>query len=415
MAENNFDIINARFTYKNIPLHKLERYCFKDMDAAYDSFAKISGVSEIVILQTASRAEVFMIINKEPDAPDARSPAGEGLIINQIEKTWTSLCELDQWDLDHFDQTLEVYRNADLYPHLLRLATGLESIVVGKGEILDEIRSSVSLAKESGASGGILSRLFDTVIRVGTKIRASTGIGDDVITIGDIAVMMAEKSVGIDAKKKILLIGTGKTAALVAKSLNKRGRPFDVTSKTIGRATGFSRILKGEPVSFEDAMAGFDKFDIVFVATTADYHIVTSGAIGRVMEDKKTGTMILDISEPRAVNEDASSISGIKLMFRDQIAEQEEESLRARNAKIPQVEKIIGNEVPIIGAMMDKLEPGPAVAAAPGVDALRKIEIQKAVKQLGREDETTIRILEDLTKSIADKIIAAPKKPQVQE
>ena len=412
MAENNFDIINARFTYKNIPLYKLEKYSFKDLTVAYDSFKQISGVSEVVILQTASRVEVFMVINKETDAADARSTAGAGLIINQIEKTWTDLTELDQYDLDHFDQTLEVYRNSEVYPHLLRLATGLESIVIGKEEILNEMKSSIAHARESKVSGSILNKLFDTIIRVGTKIRDSTRIGSNVQTIGDIAVDYAEESAGFD-KKKVLLMGTVKNAALVAKALNRKGISFDVASRTIERATGFSKILKGTPIALEDAMSGLNKFDIIFVATAADYHILTNNRIKRVMEDKKTGTMILDISDPRAVNEDISSIPGIKLMFRDQISEQHQENLAARKAKIPDVEKMIDKETPIIEATMTKLEADPIVRDVfTNVESLRKQELEKAIKELGETDESKIKILEELTKSVVEKIISAPKKDE---
>ncbi|MDX1533041.1 MAG: glutamyl-tRNA reductase, partial [Nitrosopumilaceae archaeon] len=343
----------------------------------------------------------------------ARSAAGQGLTITQIEKTWTSLTELDQYDLDHFDQTLEVYRNAEVYPHLLRLATGLESVVVGKEEILNEMKSSIANAKESKVSGTILNKLFDTVIRVGTKIRESTGIGDNVLTIGDVAVQMAEESVGIDAKKKVLLMGTGEVAAQIAKSMNKKNYAFDVVSRTIERATGFSKILKGTPVEFTDVMENFAKYDIVFVATTSDYHILTENRIRRVMEDKKSGTMVLDISEPRAVNEDISAIPGLKLMFRDQIDEQQSENLQARQAKIPDVEKLIAKETPIIEAMMNKLEPEPIVTdVVATVDTLRKQELEKAIKELGVTDESKIKILEDLTKSVVDKIITTPKKEE---
>lgn len=411
MTEGGFDIINARFTYKNIPLYKLERYSFDDRAAAYDSLKHIPGVSEVVMLQTASRVEVFMVVNKETDAADGRSPEGQDLIISKLEKTWTSLTSLEQWDLDHFDQTLEVYRNSEVYRHLLRLATGLESMVIGKEEVLNEIKSSISHAKESKVSGKILGKLFDTIIRVGTKIRDSTRIGEHVITVGDIAVNNAETSVGFDGKKRVLLIGTVRNAALVAKSLNHHDVAFDVASRTIERATGFSKILGGTPVQFEDALSGFDKYDIVFVATSADYHLITKNTIRRVMEDKKTGTMILDISDPRSVHEDVSSIPGIKLMFRDQISEARRENLNARKAKIPDVEKLIEKETPIIRAMMDRLEPDPVVTDVfASVDLLRKRELEKALEQLGETDEGKIKILEELTKSVVEKIFE-PKKP----
>ncbi|ABK78275.1 glutamyl-tRNA reductase [Cenarchaeum symbiosum A] len=351
MAENNFDIICARITYKTVPLYKLARFSFKDVPAALAEFKKIPGISEVLILQTGSRVEVFMVVPRESDAPDVRSSAGQGLTIKQIEDIWIGLTEPDQYDLDHFDQTLGVYRNAEACVHLLRLAAGLESVVVGKSEIHDEIRSAEAAAKEAGASGEVLGLLFDTALRIGSRIRESTGIGEDIQTIGDIAVRMAEEGAGM-AGKKILLMGTGSTAALVAKAMEAGGHAFEVTSKEAVRAEGFSSILGGTPVGFTDVMADFGRFDIVFVATTADYHVLTESVIGRGMKDKKTGTMILDISQPRAVNEDISGLPGVKLMFRDHIAEHEMEGLRARMAKMPAADAMVAKEAPVLGAMM---------------------------------------------------------------
>jgi glutamyl-tRNA reductase len=103
-------------------------------------------------------------------------------------------------------------------------------------------------------------------------------------------------------------------------------------------------------------LAGLDKYDIVFVATTADYFIITHERIRLVMEEKKKGTLIMDISEPRAVNEDITSLPGIKLLFRDQIAELYEESVKARKGIVPAVEKIIDKELPVLSIRMQKLE-----------------------------------------------------------
>ena len=138
----------------------------------------------------------------------------------------------------------------------------------------------------------------------------ATGIGDNVTSLGDLAVKIAEENAGIDKKKHILLIGTGEAAARVAKALNKKGHPFDVTSMTLDRATGFSKTLGGNPIDFADVFPGFDKFDIVFVATTADYFLIQYEHIKRIVENKKKGVLILDISEPRAVADKVSTIPG---------------------------------------------------------------------------------------------------------
>ena len=372
MADNNFQIMNARITFRNIPLHKLTNFSFQDITLAYKSFLEISGVSECVIVQTASRVEIFTVGNVQSgEVPDARrnfeadgSPAknkGKRLDVSKILKTWASLAEMDQFDLDHWDQTLEIYKGNDVYEHLLRLASGLESLVIGKQEIVDELKKSILISREANASGKILDKLFDNIIRIATRIRDSSGFGENTTSVGDRAVKLAEESMGDINSKHILLIGTGETAGMVAKSLNKKNYAFDVTSMTIERATGFSKILGGKPIEFEDVMQGFDKFDLIFVATTADAFLITFDKINRIMKAKKKGTLILDLSDPRTVDEKISSIKGIKLVNPSQIAEMMEESTKSRKDAISATEKMIGPEIPILEATLRRLDGNPLV------------------------------------------------------
>ena len=409
MGENNFDIINARITFKNIPIHKIGSFSFKDLTAACETFKKLSDVSECLIIQNPFRIEVFMVVNLEKgDVPDARRSEGKNLTINRIKNTWESLTELDSYDMDHFDQTLEVYRNADVYLHLLRLATGLDSVVVGREEILDEIKESISNAKQAKTAGKVLDKLFDSSIRIASRIRDSTGISKGTISLGDISIKTVEEKTGISGKQ-ILLIGTGETAAMVATSLNKKNIKFDITSLTIERATSFSKILGGKPVQFEDVLSAFDKYDIVFVATTVDYFLINYDKLKMVMQNKKKGTMILDISDPRAVDEKVSTFPGMKLMFRDQVSEMYEEDAHARKGKVPAVEEMISKEVPIIEATMKRLDAEPLVKdVAVTVDSLRKKELEKALQMLGETDEKKIKIIEELTKAVVEKIVSVP-------
>ena len=357
MSQISFDVINARVTFKNIPLYTLSKFTFKDVKTACEEFKKIPGVEECIIIQTASRVEIFTVSNVESeDSPDARRPEGKTLVLSQIKDTWVSLSSLEQIDIDHFDQTLEVYKGDDVYLNLLRLASGLDSIVVGKQEIFDEIIQSLSNAKSAGTSGPILNKLFENIIRLAARIRDTTGISKDVVSLGDVAVKLVDEKAGLDSKKKVLIIGTGESAAMLAKTLNKKGIVFDVTSRTLERANGFTTILGGTPVDFNDVLTGFDKYDIVFVATTSDYFLITFDRIRLAMEEKTKGTLILDLSDPRTVDEGITALPGIKLLFRDQIAEIYEESVRARVGIIPAVEKIIKKELPVLSARMKRLD-----------------------------------------------------------
>ncbi|NWJ42828.1 glutamyl-tRNA reductase [Marine Group I thaumarchaeote] len=375
MSENNFQIMNARITFRNVPLHKLANFSFKDVAAACKSFTENAGASECLIVQTSSRIEVFTVGGVQSgEVPDARrnfetdgSPAkmqGKKLNVSKILSTWSSLAEMDQFDLDHWDQTLEIYKDSDVYEHVLRLACGLESLVVGKDEIVEELKKSISIAKESKTFGKILDKLFNTTLRVATSIRDSTGIGKEVITIGDTAAKIAEESMGDIGSKHVLLIGTGETAGLVAKSLNKNNYAFDVTSKTIERATGFSKMLGGKPIEFKDVMSGFDKFDIIFVATTADAFLITFKKIEKIMNKKKKGTLIMDLSEPRTVDEQIATIKRIKLVNPSQINEMVEDNTKKRKNAVSSVEEKVKEEIPIIEATMKRVGTESLVSAS---------------------------------------------------
>jgi len=358
--------MNARITFKNIPLHKLTNFSFKDITAACKSFIENAGASECVIVQTASRVEVFTVGGIQTgEILDARrnfetdgSPAkmqGKKLNVSKILSTWSSLVELNQFDLDHWDQTLEIYKDADVYDHLLRLASGLDSLVVGKEEIVEELKKSISIAKEAKTSGKILDKLFDTVLHVAANIRNSTKIGKEVISIGDMAVKLAEDAIDNVGSKKILLIGTGETAGMVAKTLNKNNYTFEVTSMTIERSTGFSKILGGKPIEFNDVMSGFDKFDIIFVATTADAFLITFKKIEKIMKNKKKGTLIMDLSDPRTVDEQIAAIKKIKLVNPSQINEMIEENTKKRKNAASAAEEMVHPEIPIIEATMKRV------------------------------------------------------------
>ena len=366
LTENNFQIMNARITFRNVPLHKLANFSFKDVTAACKSFIENADASECLIIQTSSRIEVFTVGGIQTgEIPDARrnfetdgTPAklqGKKLNVSKILSTWSSLADMDQFDLDHWDQTLEIYKNIDVYEHLLRLACGLESLVVGKGEIVEELEKAILIAKEAKTSGKILDKLFDSIMRVATSIRDSTGIGKDVVTMGDMAVKLAEESIDNVGSKKILLVGTGETAGLVAKTLNKNNYPFDVTSMTVERATGFSKTLGGTPIDFKDVMDGFDKFDVIFVATTADTFLIQFKKIEKIMKTKKKGTLIMDLSEPRTVDEQIATIKGIKLVNPAQINEMIEENTKKRLDAVSSIEEKIDEEIPIIEATLKRI------------------------------------------------------------
>jgi glutamyl-tRNA reductase len=386
------NIINARVTFRNSPIHVLEKFTFKDLNDAYSHFRRHSGLSECVILQTCNRVELFGI------AKDYN--------IEKIKKTWASLSGLEE---SAFKENLEVSENEEVYHHLLKLTSGLDSMVLGEEQILGQIKNSITAARQAKFSGDRLNTLFDKAIRIGTRVRNSTGISRGGVSIGSMAVKLAEEKIDNLKSKRILLIGTGESATLVAKSLKKRGYAFFISSRTLERSKAFSETLGGKPIRFEDVLSGFEQYDVLFVATTAPYFLVTYDRIKQAMETKQNGIMILDLSNPRTVDEKVTTIPGIKLMNLDQIAEMVDKNMRSRIGKISTVEDIIREELPIVDASMKRLDAEPIVKDVfKNIDSLRSKEFQKALQLLGETDEKQRKIIEELTRAIVESIVSAP-------
>ena len=181
------NIINARVTFRNSPIHILEQFTIKDVENAYEKFKK-SGLDECVIIQTCNRIELFAKTNQRE--------------FEQIKKVWAELSGLNE---EIFDDNLEIVEDHEAFHHLLKLTSGLDSMVIGEEQILGQIKNSITEARETKASGQHLNTLFDKAIRIGTRIRNSSGIGKGGISVGSMAVKLAEENIDELKNKKILL------------------------------------------------------------------------------------------------------------------------------------------------------------------------------------------------------------------
>ncbi|MCH7877602.1 MAG: glutamyl-tRNA reductase [Thaumarchaeota archaeon] len=388
----NHKIINARVTFRNSPIHVLEKFTIRDVENAYEQFKKYSGLDECVIIQTCNRIELF-----------GKSKTYD---LDKIKKTWASLTGLEE---EIFNENLEFVENQEALHHLLKLTSGLDSMVLGEEQILGQIKNSITFARKTKASGQHLNTLFDKAIRIGTRIRNSSGIGRGGISVGSMAVKLAEENIDELKTKKILLIGTGEVSTLVAKSLQRRGYAFDVTSRTIGRSQAFCETMGGKPIKFEQVLSGFENYNVLFVATTAPYFLVTYERIMEAMKDKNKGLMILDLSNPRTVDEKVATVSGVKLMNLDQIAEMVEKNMNARLNKVKTIENIINEEVCVLEASMKRLDAEPLVKDVfKNIEYLREKELQKALLMLDEKDEKKIKIIDELTKAVVESIVSTP-------
>jgi glutamyl-tRNA reductase len=389
----SLQVINARVTFRNAPIHLLEKFAFIDIDYAYKKILENCNIRECVIIQTCNRVEVFA--------------AGTGPYEKKLLEVWGSIVGLP---VDEIKNTAEISKDRDVVLHLLKLASGLDSLVIGEDQILGQVKRAFDFANKKHYAGSNLLVMFDRAVKVGSKVRTNTSLNKGSISIGSIAVNLAEEYFENLKSKGIILIGTGEGASLVAKSLKQRDINFLVTSRTFQRAKSFADTVGGEPTPFEKALEILHEIDLIFVSTTAPYYLVTYDRIEKAMSKRENGMMILDLSNPRTVEERVASVSKVKLINMDQIAEIVEKNTRSRKNEIGSAERLIDIEMNSMHTMYKRKKADPIVDSVfKNVDTIRDRELKKAFSILGKKiGPEESKIIEKLSYAIVEGILSSP-------
>ncbi len=389
----SLQIINARVTFRNAPIHVLEKFAFIDIDYAHKKLIENCNIKECVIIQTCNRVEIFA--------------AGLAPDVNKLLEVWGSIVGLT---VDEFANSVEITKDRDVVVHLLRLTSGLDSLVIGEDQILGQVKRAFNFANKHHYAGSNLSVMFDRAVKLGSRVRTSTSLNKGSISIGSIAVNLAEDHLDNLKSKRIMLIGTGEGATLVAKSLKKRDINFLVTSRTFQRAKSFSDTVGGEPTPFEKALEKLHEIDLIFVSTTAPYYLITYDRIEKAISKRENGMMILDLSNPRTVEERVAQLRKIKLINMDQIAEIVENNTRSRKNEIISAEKLIDIEMNSVYNTYKRKRAEPIVVSIfKNVDAIRESELKKAFSILGKRiGPEESKIVERLSHAIVEGILSCP-------
>ncbi len=361
------------------------------MAKAHRVFLTSGDIRECVILQTCNRVELFLAL--------------ERIDVEKIFDTWRGITEIEDLSFD----SAETDEGKEAIHHLLRLTSGLESLVVGEDQILGQVKRAFEYSRQNCYVDSFIPLIFEHAIKVGSRIRTNTGLNKGSVSIGSMAVNLAEEHFDDFQNKKVLLIGTGEGATLVAKSLKKRQVNFEVASRTYERAKSFSSTVGGTPIEFEDALHNFDKTDVIFVSTTAPYYLITYDRIFN-RKNKSDGMMIFDLSNPRTVDDKIATISGIKLVNIDQIAEIVDRNLKRRHEEIRLAEKMIQGGMESMDLLFRKIKAEPFVVSIfKIVDEVRNRELSKAARMLGiKEGMKEFEILEQLSFAIVEGILSTP-------
>lgn len=394
LVNKSVELLNFRITYKEAPIHLLEKFAFKDLNDAHEIFLEHLQMKECLILQTCNRVEIFAVIEDELD-------------LQKIIDYWAVHSKLST---EEFSKIVEIVRGENVIRHLLKLVAGLDSLVIGEDQILGQVKRSYEFSRSNNYLGPFLSIIFEKSIRVGSKVRTLTGINKGRVSVGSVAVSLAEESIGRLNDKKILLIGSGEGASLIAKALKQRNVSFMNTSRTFERARSFAESLSGIPIMFEDALTSLHSMDIIFLSTTAPYYLVTQDRIKKTMEAKNTSLLIFDLSNPRTVEEGISQIDNVFLFNLDQIGNIVQRNLQWRKEEIQSADKIIEEEMRNMDLLLKRRKADPVVVSVfRNVDKIRKRELNKALSILGSKiGPQEGKIIEQFSHALLEGIMSTP-------
>lgn len=386
--------VNIRVTFKNSPIHILEKFAFKDIFDAHQNLLNSAELQECIILQTCNRVEIYGV---------GLNPDYDNLI-----NSWSSLINLPA---DQVKNNIVINDGEEALKHLVKLTSGLDSLVVGEDQILGQVKRSLEFSRKNGFAGPNLNILFDKTIKIGSRVRTLTGINKGSTSVGSMAVNLAYEYFDDIKEKEILLIGSGEGASLIAKALKQRNMKFFVTSRTFERARSFADTVAGSPIPFETALEKInDNIDIVFISTVAPYYLLTYERIANMMKNRNKGLMIFDLSNPRTVEDKIATLNNIKLVNIDQISEIVEKNVGRRKKEIQSAEKIIDDEMIAIKEILKRKSSEPAIITIfKNADSIRNKEFKKALSLIGNGvSDDDVKILEQFSYALVEGILSTP-------
>ncbi len=294
-----------------------------------------------VVLSTCNRVETYCTI---PDSKDARNFTGQ------------FSTEIHGVDLEQVEEELYFQRGIDCAEHLYRVASGIDSMVVGETEILGQVKDAYYSALSEDITTSVLNELFESALRVGKRVRTETKIGDLPVSVSSVAVDMAEYIFDTIAGKRILTVGAGEMGEQTCRYLNEKN-PADlvVASRTYDHARSLAQRVDGTAVPYDGVEDHLKQVDIVITQTGADQPVLTYEQMSSTMEKRDYRNLfIIDIAVPRDVEEECETLSNLYLYNIDDLEEISKKNQTARRDEIKSCEKIIRAELDSFREFLDR-------------------------------------------------------------
>ncbi len=294
--------------------------------------------------------------------------------------------------------------------HLFKVASGIDSMVIGDIQILNQVKEAFTLAGEAGAMGPVMNRLMQATLHVGKRVRTETSICEGAVSVSYAAVELASKIFADLSKKSALLIGAGETGELTLKHLIGKGiGHVKVANRTRSKAEALIQSLgvSGSAVDYEQMVEALRTVDIVITSVNSPSYIVQPVDVQKVMKQRANNPLfIIDIGVPRNVDPSSNKVDNVFVYDMDSLSAIVDKNVEKRKAEIPHVTNIIREEMVEFFKWHNSLQVGPTIQElTAALETIRHAEVEKNINRFKPEDR---ELVEMLTKRIVNKILHQP-------
>ena len=392
------ELLTLGVSHKTAPLELRERLSLTEGRAvgALHELTAAPGIHEAAAISTCNRTELYLVVS---DPVEAESTA-LGILTRQAEIRPTEL-------LGH----LYSLRAEEGARHLLRVTAGLDSMIVGEAEIQGQVKRAFELSMVEGGTGPVLNRLFRGALAAGGRAREETGISEKGVSIPSVAVELARRALGSLSDRRVLVVGAGETAELVARALVVRGvGAVFVANRHYDRAIGIAQRFEGSAVRFEELPEQLQEADIVVSATNSPHHIVERDELAQVMATRtERPLMLIDIAVPRDIDPSCREVAGVSVHDIDDVQQIVERNESGREAEAKRAERIIEAELERFERWLGLQEVVPTISALRehGDEVVRRVlaENEGRWESLSEADRERV---EKMAGAIASRLLHEP-------
>lgn len=392
------NIIVVGLSHKTATVEIRERVAFSpnQIEKPLRELVALDNLVEGVIVSTCNRVEIYAT---------TRDIAGGIARIKRF------LSDYHRIPLESLEPHLYSHHSEAAIRHVFRVASSLDSMVVGEPQILGQIKTSYGYAAEYKTSGIILNRFLHKAFSVAKRVRTETKIASSAVSVAFAAVELAKKVLGDLSDKTVMLIGAGEMCELAAKHfLNSGARGVLVANRTFERAERLAEDFGGDPIRFEELLANLYRADIVLSSTGAPHVIIGPKDVEEAVRRRRFKPMFfIDIAVPRDIDPKVNDQESAYLFTVDDLQEIVQANLAQRNREAEKAEEIIDQEIGQFYKWLSSLEVTPTIVALrTRFDEIRRSELNKTVaawKDITPEDE---KRLESLTVALMNKLLHSP-------